>query len=309
MYDFMNNPSKALPDNVAERLAEPVPEEAITEHQKEYLSSIKSAYVTERLNNVFGVCGWYVEHYKVTDIGNNDAHVIMCGRLIFPEYQSYTPWQYGGHSIKDKSSDITDAHKSAVTDIISKCAGQYLGVGLDVYKGLVNTRQRNTTSPPKSPSPSSTKNWSKPQHGKFWELCKQLSDGQIKDILKAHNVIVGNPRTQLKDYQTCAETITMANASAIIKDLIDNPVVPYDDEESSEADKTRRVMLDCGIRTSQDAVKAIKKHLQASVTEEGVTDYIDIMTAEDHKKLRSELQKTLQMPLSGGGELTDEDFY
>ena len=57
----------ALPDGLVAKLKAPLPAEAITPHPtKPWLSSIKPAFVIERLNDVFGPGGWQ-ERYEFVD--------------------------------------------------------------------------------------------------------------------------------------------------------------------------------------------------------------------------------------------------
>lgn len=56
-----NMETKCVTEEMRARLSAPLPPEAVTPHPtKKFLSSIKSIYVTERLNEVFGVGTWRV---------------------------------------------------------------------------------------------------------------------------------------------------------------------------------------------------------------------------------------------------------
>lgn len=117
--------------DLRKKLSAPLPKEAIKRHpSKTFLSTIKQMYVIERLNDVFGVCGWNFEHEIISD---TEAEVIVRGRITLPEGK-FTPFQYGGHKKGGKGYDPGDAHKSAATDCLTKCAS-YLEIGIDVFKG------------------------------------------------------------------------------------------------------------------------------------------------------------------------------
>lgn len=75
---------KTLTAEKQAQLVRPLPAEAVTPHPtKTYLSSIKSIYVTERLNEVFGVGSWRVEVDKVDQA---NKMVVVKVRLTIPAY-------------------------------------------------------------------------------------------------------------------------------------------------------------------------------------------------------------------------------
>lgn len=126
-----------LPEEVYKKLREPMPPESIKPHPtKTYLSTVKAIYITERLNNIFGIGGWDLEH-TITDLTKNGdkPYVVMQGRIYFREYDLYTPFQFGGHEIEGKGTEPADGYKSAVTDIQSKCAS-LVEIAINVFKGL-----------------------------------------------------------------------------------------------------------------------------------------------------------------------------
>jgi len=130
-----------IDESIRAKLREPFPPEAISQHPtKTFLSTIKAIYIVERLNDVFGIGGWNMEHEIVAD---SPEYVSMKGRLLIgnhddPNYFT-TPWQYGGHGKIGKNTEPADGYKSAVTDCQSKCAS-YLEIGIDVFKGLVGKK-------------------------------------------------------------------------------------------------------------------------------------------------------------------------
>jgi hypothetical protein len=116
-----------LPEDLKLKLKEPLPREAVSPNpQKPGLSVIRVIYVVERLNEVFGLNGWHVDN-EVVETGRM---VVVRATLSIPRY-AIAIEQFGGNDNPDRG----DAYKGACTDALSKCAS-YLGIGMDVYKGL-----------------------------------------------------------------------------------------------------------------------------------------------------------------------------
>lgn len=136
-----------LPSVMREKLNKALPAESIGRHPSmSFLSTIKSIYVTERLNDVFGSGGWDLEteivkeERLVHNVKGKDVdydHVIVCGRLYFREFDLYGPIQFGGHD--DKTLMAVNAYKGAITDCLSKCAS-LLEIGIQVFKGNPDDR-------------------------------------------------------------------------------------------------------------------------------------------------------------------------
>lgn len=145
---------KALGDDLRAKLHEPMPKEAIKQHPtKTYLSTIKAMYIIERLNDVFGIGGWDVEHEIISD---TEDYVAIVGRLYIKAHDIYTPAQYGGHIKTGTNTEAADGYKSAVTDMISKCAS-YLEIGLEVFKGEAGKVPAKPTKPAAKPVPEKKK--------------------------------------------------------------------------------------------------------------------------------------------------------
>src|SRR5579863_601416 len=131
-----------LPDDLKVKLKEPLPREAVSPNpQKPGLSVIKVIYVVERLNEVFGLNGWHVDN-EVVETGRM---VVVRATLAIPRY-AIAIEQFGGNDNPDRG----DAYKGACTDALSKCAS-YLGIGMDVYKGLYENPGAGRTPAPKAP--------------------------------------------------------------------------------------------------------------------------------------------------------------
>lgn len=118
----------------------PLPAEAISPHPtKNYLSTIKAIYVTERLNKVFGVGAWRVRSEQVA---HENKMVVVKVTFEIPEYGIYYEC-YGGND----NTDLGDAHKGAVTDALTKI-GSWLGIGADVFKGKAMGAKQPTQKQP-----------------------------------------------------------------------------------------------------------------------------------------------------------------
>jgi hypothetical protein len=128
------------------QLDSPLPAEAVTQHPtKTFLSSIKSIYVTERLNEVFGVGAWRTKTEKIAE--GNGGMIVVKVSLSIPEYgieyESFGGNNNGGEG--SKNFDLGDAYKGAVTDAITKIAS-WMGIGADVFKGK-QTASKTPTQP------------------------------------------------------------------------------------------------------------------------------------------------------------------
>lgn len=118
-----------ITDEMRSKLREPLPPEAVSQHPtKTYLSSIKSIYVVERINDVFGLGSWTLKSEVVERL---EKFVVVKAILEIPGYGFYSE-AYGGND----NIDIGDAYKGATTDGLTKIAAQQLEIGIDVFKGV-----------------------------------------------------------------------------------------------------------------------------------------------------------------------------
>jgi len=132
-------------------LQKPLPAAAISKHPtKTYLSSIKAIYVTERLNEVFGIGSWRFESRFVEKI---DGMIVVYSTLFIPEYgielSSFGGNDNGGSS--NKNFDLGDAYKGASTDALTKICS-WLEIGIDVFKGF-----GSAPAPKQEPKPNNQK--------------------------------------------------------------------------------------------------------------------------------------------------------
>ena len=120
------------------------PSKAYSKHPtKTFLTTLKAMYVTERLNDVFGVGRWSINHEVIE---RTDDYVLIQGEFISLDYEVITPKQYGGHKTTGTNTEIADGFKSAITDCISKIAS-YLEIGIEMFKGNIssNTSTQQST--------------------------------------------------------------------------------------------------------------------------------------------------------------------
>ena len=124
------------------------------------LSSISPAYEIERLNDVFGLCG-FGWRYSFTDFkeypgeGKISLNIIVKVTLEFYVTRDdgsigHDKWSNPitaiGQGSVHAGMSVGDAHKSAVTDGLTKAASM-IGVGISVFKGE-QTHESRPVSPP-----------------------------------------------------------------------------------------------------------------------------------------------------------------
>lgn len=171
-------------------LTRPLPAEAVTPHPtKTYLSSIKSIYVTERLNEVFGVGAWRVETNKVDQ---SNKMVVVKVRLTIPAY-GIDYECYGGND----NADLGDAYKGATTDALTKIAS-WLGIGQEVFKGEAGKAHK--PSPITTPK-RKTITLDKLMDGDFAD---KLADWLIKRAANDNKSV----ESVLAEYYECDEEVT-----------------------------------------------------------------------------------------------------
>ena len=137
-----------FPEDVINKLTQPIDPQALSQAPRG-LTSIKSIYVTERLNEAFGFGRWQIIEQVITvteprienrtdRAGKVNTEVILMPMVVVRvsmlllDYPWFQAWSYGGND----NPDLGDAYKGAVTDAISKMCAMYLGIAQDVFKGL-----------------------------------------------------------------------------------------------------------------------------------------------------------------------------
>lgn len=141
---------------VYEKLSAPFPAEAYSEDKSRgfALTSLKSQYAVERLNETVGIAGWAMKgEFTETDKGIlylGNLNLLVDGNII--------------HSVEaigysDNKKNVGDTYKSARTDALSK-ASSYVGLGNEMFKGNVSTSGKASKS---APSKVETKKTAKPE--------------------------------------------------------------------------------------------------------------------------------------------------
>lgn len=140
----MNEETKdIISEEIRKQLKADFPSEAYSQHPtKTYLTTLKAMYITERLNDVFGLGRWTLEHEVIKEA---EGQVLIKGKLVIFDYECILPTQYGSHAITGTGVDLADGYKSAITDCISKSAS-YLEIGIDMFKGKISTSKGTTTT-------------------------------------------------------------------------------------------------------------------------------------------------------------------
>jgi hypothetical protein len=191
------NEYKKVTEDMRKKLREPLPQGAVKQHPtKTYLSSIKAIYVTERLNDVFGVGSWRtkLEHIKTTETGM----VVVKTTFEIPEYGIYYEC-YGGNDNggeNSKNFDLGDAFKGATTDALTKI-GSFLEIGIDVFKGL-------NTTPAAHGSTAKDADDARPwlSETQFKQLLARIQSGDVEAYNKADKAFKMKKeyRAQLKEH-------------------------------------------------------------------------------------------------------------
>lgn len=143
MEEQENVKKKAITKEMTKALNAEFPPEAYKKvTQRGGYMTLQAGYITERLNEVFGIGRWSLNHetssYPETK-GNADGsstvtmHVVTKGNFSSLDYDTHTTVQYGSSKLENP---IGDSFKKSVTDCLSKVASQ-LGVGNSLFKGLI----------------------------------------------------------------------------------------------------------------------------------------------------------------------------
>lgn len=146
---------KQITEEMKQALGRPLPATALKPHPKlAGKSAINAIYVSERLNEVFGIGEWttsveftakntYIQHTKNGDKDKN--MVVVKLTLEVPAYGIHYEC-YGGND----NDDYGDAYKGATTDALTKI-GSWMGIGAHVWKD--DPTGEKTTPPQPAPAP------------------------------------------------------------------------------------------------------------------------------------------------------------
>lgn len=187
----MSEETRVLLANLYNQLRAPLPDEAIIDDNSRgfRLTGIKSAYVIERFNDVFGLCGtgW---QFQIIRLEVADGWAFCQLNLFYcvdGAWSKAIPATGSKQVVKGREGD---ALKSAVSDALKK-AGSYVGVGERAYKGLLTPPGGRGEPAPRPPA--------KAQHwiddpvvrARFWAWAKgtlKLTEDQIYDALGVEKI-------------------------------------------------------------------------------------------------------------------------
>ena len=166
-------------------LNEPLPAKALKQHPtKAFLTTINSIYVTERLNQVFGVGAWRVK----PELQEADGKmVVVKTTLTIPEYGIEYEC-YGGNDNADRG----DAYKGAVTDAITKI-GSWLGIGAEVWKNEAGKQTAPRQQPAQAQPQKAQATQAQPQSSKKQLTLEQVKENEEQFILWLYNAYKINP--------------------------------------------------------------------------------------------------------------------
>ena len=155
---------------VEEILNRPLPQAALKSMpHKQGMTAISPIYVTERMNEAFGIGGWQFEPEVIND---TDKMVIVRGVLTIPSINGRIV-QFGGNDNRDRG----DAYKGAATDALTKCCS-YLGVGAHVWRNNQPSELESALPAPAKPrsKPNSASQRKKAEIDRVAELEKALGE-------------------------------------------------------------------------------------------------------------------------------------
>lgn len=157
---------KQLTQEQIDLLNTPLPSEALKQHpSKSFLTTINAIYVTERLNQVFGVGSWQIH----VDVVDNVGKMIVCKTTLeIPEYSIHYEC-FGGNDNQDKG----DAYKGAVTDAITKI-GSWLGIGAHVWRNEGTPNGKTIQQKPAEQQPTKKSLGRKPTAAEIKKVCDTL---------------------------------------------------------------------------------------------------------------------------------------
>jgi hypothetical protein len=167
--------------DITKALRRPLPKAAIQRnHDNPSLSSVKSAYVIERLNDVFGEDGWEAG-FEIIEQGQHI--VVKCSfvaRISADRVIRRTT--FGGNTNQDRG----DAYKGACTDALTKAASQ-IGIASAVYKGMHDTefQKSETRKAPASDEPRITA----AENQSFWSAAKK--SGKNREQVESYLTTLG----------------------------------------------------------------------------------------------------------------------
>ena len=170
---------------------------------KQGMTAITPIYVTDRMNEAFGLGGWQFEPEVVND---SDKMVIVRGVLTVSSINARIV-QFGGNENKDRG----DAYKGAATDALTKCCS-YLGVGSHVWRN-------NEPSEVESPAPAKPR--SKPNSASQRKKAEFDRVAELEQTLEKHEDAANKLLTEIGWIETGQTFRDLDEKSA--KEVLDRP--------------------------------------------------------------------------------------
>jgi len=162
---------KTLTQEQIDLLNKPLPDEALKQHPtKSFLTTINAIYVTERLNQVFGVGAWQTHVEEVTTIPSGKNVMVVTKTCFEVEEYGIHLEAYGGND----NADLGDAYKGSMTDALTKI-GSYLGIGAHVWK--------NQGTPNGKPLPQQPAKPQKPLRERIIEYISKMDEKKRNEYL------------------------------------------------------------------------------------------------------------------------------
>lgn len=162
---------KTLTKEQIDLLNKPLPDEALKQHPtKSFLTTINAIYVTERLNQVFGVGAWQTHVEEVTTMPSGKNVMVVTKTCFEVEEYGIHLEAYGGND----NADLGDAYKGSMTDALTKI-GSYLGIGAHVWK--------NQGTPNGKPLPQQPAKPQKPLRERIIEYINKMDEKKRNEYL------------------------------------------------------------------------------------------------------------------------------
>ena len=162
---------KTLTKEQIDLLNKPLPDEALKQHPtKSFLTTINAIYVTERLNQVFGVGAWQTHVEEVTTMPSGKNVMVVTKTCFEVEEYGIHLEAYGGND----NADLGDAYKGSMTDALTKI-GSYLGIGAHVWK--------NQGTPNGKPIPQQPSKPQKPLRERITEYISKMDEKKRNEYL------------------------------------------------------------------------------------------------------------------------------
>lgn len=207
------------------QLLAPLPIEALKQHPtRPYLTTINSIYVTERLNEVFGLGGWTTK----VDIIKDDGEWVVVQVHFTATYSDDDGVErtiernaFGGND----NEDIGDRYKGAVTDALTKI-GSLIGVGAHVWMNQGVPRQAPRDNSPARPMEQKFQPTTEPTE---WLNIIDKRSGKYTDLGLEYCERVKSGETSIKQLRTQFK-ISRADADAIERYATTKGPAPSPDE-------------------------------------------------------------------------------